>query len=164
MVSFEADKPRIEKSKKIALWSAVGLVALSLALHGHSTYSGLHQELAAKAPQLFKVFLGGETAYFAGMALMALGLGSHLGYNPMVWKRNLQAVLASESQSVSRSSLFWLGLILNALGALTFSAMGIYVTLYVLPHARWSLILATVVDIGFSLFARWIVYRRVRRP
>lgn len=148
------------KPHNFAFLLVLVLVLASVIVHAHPSMGSLHDELEAKAPVLFKIFIAGEGVYFGGMFLMALGMGTSLGLNPLVWAEKFRSLKAAGSSKLTYAKLFWVGLFFNAVGATTFSAIGIYVALVILPHGSWTLVPAAMIDIGFSLFARVVIYKR----
>lgn len=124
---------------------------------------GLQQQLASQAPQLFRLFLTGEAVYFAGMVVMALGLGAKLGRNPLLWGATLQSLASRETDGSSQSGVFWLGFLANVVGSLTLGFVGLYAALFVLPGGSPWLVPASLVDMGFALVTRWVFFRRFRR-
>ncbi len=126
--------------------------------------NGLQGELQTKAPALFRLFLVGEGIYFAGMLLMATGLGASLGPNPLAWPSKFRVLMSAESPGLAKAKLFWLGFLMNAFGSLTFASIGLYVAITLLPHGAPTLIPASLMDLAFSLFVRYGFYRKFSSP
>lgn len=143
--------------------SLVALLLASIVYHNHPQMNGLQEELKSKAPTMFKLFLAGEAVYFAGMVLMAAGLGASLGAKPWLWKSKLQSMLSAESPGLAKAKLFWAGFACNVIGSLTFGLIGLYVASQVLPGGAKTLVPASLVDICFSLFVRAVFFRRFTR-
>lgn len=139
----------------------LGIVILSLVSHHHPSMDGLQEELRQKAPALFRIFVLGEGVYFAGMLVMAAGLGASLGRNPLRWGQQMKTLLSATSPSLSKARLFWAGFAMNVVGSLTFAALGIYAALTILPHGASTLVPAALIDLTFSLSVRFALYQRL---
>lgn len=139
----------------------LGIVILSILSHHHPSMDGLQEELRQKAPALFRIFVLGEGVYFAGMLVMAAGLGASLGRNPLRWGQQMKMLLSATSPSLSKARLFWVGFAMNVIGSLTFAGLGIYAALTILPHGASTLVPAALVDLTFSLSVRFGLYRRL---
>lgn len=148
------------RPRNLAFLLVLGLIVASVIAHVHPSMGNLHDELKTKAPAVFKMFIAGESIYFSGMILMALGMGTSLGLNPLGWAEKFRSLKATDGSKMVYAKLFWFGLALNAVGAVTFSAIGIYVAFAILPHGSWTLVPAAIIDIGFSFFARAAIYKR----
>jgi hypothetical protein len=155
--------PALSRAQKAGLLTIAALLIASLLMHNHPSMDGLHDQLKAKAPTLFKLFVLGEGVYFLGMILMTLGLGASLGPNPLTWTGKLRELMAAPAPNLARARLFWLGFLANAAGSTTFAVLGIYVALRILPGGTWTLGLAASIDLGFSLLVRLAFYRRFTR-
>lgn len=148
--------------EKILIAGLLALVVGSVLYHNHPHMDGLQEQLETKAPVLFKLFVIGEGVYFGGMVMMALGLGKSLGPNLATWPGKLKEMMESRGQALANAKIFWFGFVCNVIGSLTFGAIGLYVAAEILPGGSKTLIPASMVDMGFSLFARLAFYRRFR--
>lgn len=151
---------KLSTAQKIALLCIVALLVGSILYHNHPNMDDLQQQLETKAPTLFKLFLAGEAIYFAGMILMAVGLGKSLGSNLLTWPGKLKEMMSAENTGLASAKIFWLGFACNVLGSLTFGAIGLYVAAKIIPGGSETLIPASIVDMTFSLFVRFAFYRR----
>lgn len=150
----------IPRGAKIVLIALAGLVVASVLYHNHPDMNALQEQLRTRAPAMFKLFLAGEAVYFAGMILMATGLGTSLGPNPLTWKSKVQQMLSAEGPGLTRAKLFWVGFACNVLGSLTFGVIGLYVAAEILPGGAATLVPAAFVDMAFALLVRYAIYRR----
>ncbi len=161
---MKAGLDSLSSRQKLVLILLAALIVGSVLCHNHPRMDGLQAELESKAPALFKLFIVGEAIYFAGMVLMAVGLGTSLGPNITTWPAKLKEMMSSEGQTLANARAFWLGFLCNVLGSMTFGGIGIYVAAEILPSGAATLIPAAMVDMGFSLFVRYAFYRRFSRP
>ena len=89
---------------------------------------------------------------------MLVSAGLALPRNPLKWHSSLHLVLGS----LQRSPLFWVGLVLNTIGALgtgVVLAAGIFAGL---PPATWGLLIIPVIDIGLTVVIRSAVFSAVQ--
>jgi hypothetical protein len=150
----------LSTKQKVALLIIVALVVGSILYHVHPNMDGLQEQLESKAPTLFKLFLMGEAIYFAGMIMMAVGLGKSLGPNLLTWGGKLKEMMSAENQILASAKFFWVGFACNVIGSLTFGLIGLYVAAEILPSGSKTLIPASMMDMSFSLFVRLAFYRR----
>lgn len=153
----------LSKREKLLLLFLLVLLVGSVLYHNHPRMDGLQAQLETKAPALFKLFSLGEAVYFAGMILMALGLGKSLGGNLLTWPGKLRDIMTSTGQPLANARLFWFGFACNVVGSMTFASIGLYVAAEILPSGSRTLIPACLIDMAFTLAVRYAFYRRFAR-
>ena len=153
----------LSQREKIGLLVVACLIGGSVLMHNHPNMDVVQGQLKLKAPGMFRFFMTGEAVYFVGMLLMAMGLGGSLGPNPLKWGARLHELMNVASPGLVNARLFWLGFACNVYGSITFGGICLYVALEIIPGGARTLVPAALVDLAFSLFVRYAIYRRLSK-
>ncbi|MEM7338233.1 MAG: hypothetical protein AAF467_06280 [Actinomycetota bacterium] len=99
-----------------------------------------------------------EVLFVIGLALMAGAMGISLGPNPLRWRSRLDTVLAR----LDRTPVFWVGLVINTIGALGTGVVLVAAVIGGLPLSAWGLLVLPAADISLTAAVRAAVVRGVR--
>ncbi len=156
--SPQLPKPALRSLKrhhKYFIWGVVGLSILPIVL---SPLSGLQSRLANTLPWVGVGTLASELIFVIGLAIIASDIGIKLGRNPLKWR----AHLVSAVRKSSHERVFWIGFIINTIGAIATAvivAAGIFFTL---PFSSWGLLIVPLIDFGITLSIRAAALQWIR--
>lgn len=99
-----------------------------------------------------------EILFVIGLAVMAGTVGVKLGFNPLKWRSQFDVILAK----LDRSPLFWVGLVINTIGAIGTGVVVLIATLTGLPPTAWGLLVLPLADLSLTAAVRAAVVGGVR--
>lgn len=135
------------------------LAALSVASLVFSPLGPLVERAREVGPWVGLGLVVSEALFVLGLAVMAWSVGVRMGLNPLHWRDRWATVLAR----LDRSPLFWLGLVVNTIGAVgTAAVLGVAV-LTGLPRSAWGLLVLPVADLSLTVAVRAAVVGGVRQ-
>ena len=97
--------------------------------------------------------------FIAGIAIMAATVGVPLGWNPLQWRSRFDDVIAR----LNRSPWFWLGLVINTLGAAGSALVVVTAIAYGLPMSAWGLLVLPFLDLAVTVAVRAAIVSGVTR-
>lgn len=100
-----------------------------------------------------------EVLFIIGLVLMAAAAGVKLGRNPLAWRSRLDTILGA----LSRTPLFWAGLVVNTIGAIGTGLVVLAAVLAGLPVSAWGLLVLPLADLGLTAAVRAAVVGGVKR-
>jgi len=151
----ETARPR-RRLTRYAFWALIGLSLASLAL---SPLGSLIDRVREIGPWVGLGLIVSEVLFVVGLAIMAWSVGVRMGSNPLRWRDRLETVLAS----LDRSSVFWVGLAINTVGAAGTAIVIVAAVLGGLPPSAWGLLLLPMADLSLTVAVRAAVVNGVRR-
>jgi len=134
------------------------LIAASVGLIVVSPFNSTVAKIKQVGPWVGGGLVVSEFLFVLGLLLLAWSAGIHLGPNPMKWKSHTKMLLST----LDRTPLFWVGLVVNTIGALgTGLILGVGVVAG-LPWQSWGLLAIPVADIAVTISLRSIIFNGVR--
>ncbi|MEM9563150.1 MAG: hypothetical protein AAGA93_11055 [Actinomycetota bacterium] len=135
-----------------------GLVALSIASLLLSPLGPLIDRVREVGPWVGGGLLLSEVLFTIGLVVMAASVGVRLGRNPLQWRSRLDVILAQ----LQRSPTFWVGLVINTVGAVGTALVIVAAVLAGLPVSAWGLLVLPAADLGLTVAVRAAVVGGVR--
>lgn len=135
------------------------LAGLSLASLVFSPLGPLIERAREVGPWVGLGLVVSEALFILGLAVMAWSVGVRMGLNPLRWRDRWATVLAR----LDRSPMFWLGLIVNTVGAVGTAVVLGGAVLTGLPRSAWGLLVLPVADLSLTVAVRTAVVGGVRR-
>ena len=142
---------------RYVVWSLVALSVGSLVV---SPLGPLIDRVREVGPWVGLGLIVSEALFLAGLAVMAWSVGVRMGPNPLRWRDRLEVVLAS----LNRSPPFWVGLVINTVGAAGTALVVAGAVLGGLPLSAWGLRVLPLADLSLTVAVRAAVVNGVRQP
>lgn len=147
--------PRARSIRRAAFWS---VVVVSVAMLLLTPLTDVSDRARAVAPWAGIALVMSELLFVAGLLVIAVAAGVRLPRNPLAWRAELPGLLAS----LHRTPAFWIGLIVNTVGALGTAIVLIVAITRGLPWQSWGLLVLPAADLVLTLTIRAGVTNSVR--
>ncbi|MEM7323854.1 MAG: hypothetical protein AAF531_12275 [Actinomycetota bacterium] len=141
--------------RRILFW---GLIVLSIGSLLFAPLGPTIDRVKEVGPWVAAGLLASEALFVLGLALMAATVGVKLGPNPLRWRSQFDTILAK----LDRTPMFWVGLILNTVGALGTGVVILIAVLTGLPPTAWGLLVLPLADLSLTAAVRAAVVGGVR--
>lgn len=146
---------RARSIRRVAFWS---VVIASVGMLFLTPLTDVSERARAVAPWVGASLVLSELLFVVGLLVIALAAGVRLPRNPLAWRAELPSLLAS----LHRTPAFWVGLIVNTIGALGTAVVLIVAITRGLPWQSWGLLVLPVTDLMLTLAVRAGVTNSVR--
>ncbi len=145
----------LRRLRRAAFW---GLVVVSIALLFLSPLDEVVEQVKDVAPWVGIGLVVSEVLFVAGLALIAAAVGVSLPRNPLVWRAQLPELLAK----LDTTPLFWVGLVINSIGAIGTAVVLVVAIVRGLPVQSWGLLVLPFADLSLTVAIRASVSKGVR--
>lgn len=149
------DASKLKKHRTYLVWFVIILSLLPLFL---TPLSGLQDQLTHNLPWVGIGILISELVFILGLSIIAWDVGEKLGTNPLKWRSKLVPAI----EKSSHEWLFWVGFVVNTIGAIATAvivAAGVFMSL---PPQSWGLIILPLIDLSVTYAIRAAIVEWVK--